>query len=98
MFINLRGLDKYKSNHKLDGQTERRTRTKVHTGNIYEFVRSNFVTRGVTGCWKLMTWFNIDTLTHVHTCGYNCYESTHLYVYTWISLVLTYEGICVTRG
>ena len=40
MVINLRGLDKYQSNHTGDGQTDGETRTEVRTGKIYEFVRS----------------------------------------------------------
>ena len=46
--FNLWGLDKYKSNYTGDGQTEGKTRTEVRTGNIYEFVQSNIVTRCVT--------------------------------------------------
>ena len=38
MVINLRGLDKYESNHTGDGQTDGKTRTEVRTGNIYELV------------------------------------------------------------
>ena len=55
MVINLRGLDKYESNHTGDGQTDGKTRTEVCTGKIYEFVRLNVTTTGVTDCWTLMT-------------------------------------------
>ena len=47
MVINLRGLDKYESNHTGDGQTNGQTRTEVRTGKIYEFVRLNVMTPGV---------------------------------------------------
>ena len=43
MVINLRGLDKYQSNHTGDGQTDGETRTEVRTGKIYEFVRSTIM-------------------------------------------------------
>ena len=55
MVINLRGLDKYESNHTSDGQTDGQPRTEVRTGKIYEFVRSNVVTRGVTERQTIMT-------------------------------------------
>ena len=35
MVINLRGLDKYESNHRGDEKTDGQTRTEVCTGNIY---------------------------------------------------------------
>ena len=47
MVMNLRGLDKYESNHTGDGQTDGQTRTEVRTINIYEFIRSNVMTPGV---------------------------------------------------
>ena len=55
MVITLQGLDKYKSNNKGYGQTEKQTRTKVHTGKIYEFIQPNIITPGVTKQRKLMT-------------------------------------------
>ena len=48
MVINLRGLDKYESDHTGNGQTDGQTITEVRTGKIYEFVRLNVVNRGVT--------------------------------------------------
>ena len=48
-------LDKYESNHTYDGQTDGKKRTEVRTGKIYEFVRSNVMTPGVTERWTLMT-------------------------------------------
>ena len=47
-------LDKYDSNHTDDVETDRKTRTEVCIGKIYEFVRSNFVTPGVTERQTLM--------------------------------------------
>ena len=41
-------VDKYVINHTGDGQADRQTITEVCTGNIYEFVRSNVMTPGVT--------------------------------------------------
>ena len=55
MVINLRGLDKYESNHIGDGKTEGKTRTEVSTEKIYKFIQSNDVTHGVTECQILMT-------------------------------------------
>ena len=55
MVTNLRGLDKYESNHTGDVQTYRQTRTEVRTGNIYEFIQSNVMTPGVTERRTLMT-------------------------------------------
>ena len=55
MVINLRGLDKYESNHTGDGQTDGQTRTEVRMGKIYEFVQSNVMTCGVTERQTLMT-------------------------------------------
>ena len=55
MVINFRELDKYEINHTIDGQTDERKITEVRTGNIYEFVRSNVVTHGVTERWTLIT-------------------------------------------
>ena len=55
MVINLRILDKYKSNHTGDGQTDGQTRTEVRTGKIYKFVRLNVMTRGVTERRILLT-------------------------------------------
>ena len=55
MVINLRGLDKYESNHKGDGQTDGQIITEVRTENIYEFVRSNVMIPGVTERRALMT-------------------------------------------
>ena len=55
MVINLRGLDKYESNHTGDEKTDGQTRTEVRTGNIYEFVRLNVMTPGVTERRTLMT-------------------------------------------
>ena len=54
MIINLRGLDIYKSNHTGDGKTEGKTRTELRTGEIYEFVRLNVITPGVTEHRTLM--------------------------------------------
>ena len=48
MVIILWVLDKYESNNTGDGQTDGQTRTEVRTGKIYEFVRSNVMTPGVT--------------------------------------------------
>ena len=61
MVINLRGVDKYESNNTGDGQTDGPTIMQVNTGNIYKFIRSNIVTRGVTERQTLMTQFIIDT-------------------------------------
>ena len=47
MVINLRGLDKYESNHTGDGQADIQTIMEVRKVNIYEFLRSNVVTHGV---------------------------------------------------
>ena len=55
MVINFRGLDKYESNYTDDGQTDRKMRTEVRTRKIYEFLRSNVMTPGVTERWKFMT-------------------------------------------
>ena len=55
MVINLRELDKYESNRTGDGQTYVQTRMEVRTGNIYEFVRSNVMSPGVTERRTLMT-------------------------------------------
>ena len=55
MVINLWGLNKYESNHTDDGQTDRKTRTVVRTGNISEFVLSNVMACGVTKRQTLMT-------------------------------------------
>ena len=56
MVINLRGLDKYESNHKGDGKTDKQTITEVYTTvKIYESVRSNVMTHGVTERRTLMT-------------------------------------------
>ena len=55
MVINLRGLNKYESNHTGDGKADGQKRTEVRTGNIYEFLRSNVVTRGVTERQTLIT-------------------------------------------
>ena len=54
--INLRGLDKYDSNHTGDGQTDGQTITGVCTGKIYEFAQSNVMTPDVTERQTLMTW------------------------------------------
>ena len=51
----LRELDKYESNHTCDGQTDGQTRTEVRMGKIYEFLRSNIMTTGVTERRTLMT-------------------------------------------
>ena len=56
MVINLRGIDKYDSNNVGDRQTYNQTITKVCTGEIYEYVRSNGVTHGVMERWTLMIW------------------------------------------
>ena len=61
MVINLRGLDKYESNHTGDGQTDEQTRTEVRTGKVYKFVRSNVVTRGVKKRRTIMTLVIINT-------------------------------------
>ena len=61
MVINLRGLDKYESNHTGDGKTDGQTRTDVRTKNIYELVRSNVMTPGVTEHRTLMPRVIIDT-------------------------------------
>ena len=53
--INLWGLDKYKSNHTGDGQTNSKTIMEVRTKNIYNFLRSNVVTCGVKERQTLMT-------------------------------------------
>ena len=42
------GVDKYESNRTGDGQTDERTRMEVRTRNIYELVRWNVMTPGVT--------------------------------------------------
>ena len=55
MVINLRGLDKYESNHTGDGQTDGQARTVIRTGKIYEFIRSNVMTPRVTESRTLMT-------------------------------------------
>ena len=55
MVINFRGLDKYEINHTDDGQTNGQTRTEVHMGKIYEFVRSNGMNPGVAKRRALMT-------------------------------------------
>ena len=55
-------LDKYESNHAVDGQTDGQKIIEIRTGKIYEFVRSNVVTRDVIERWKLMTRFIIDRL------------------------------------
>ena len=55
MVINLRGLDKYESNHTVGGQTDGQTTTEVCTGKIYEFLRSKVMTPGVTERRTLMT-------------------------------------------
>ena len=47
--------DKYESNHTGDGQTDGQTRTEVRTGKIYEFIRSNVITPGLTERRTLMT-------------------------------------------
>ena len=49
-------VDKYESNNTGDGQTDRQKRTEVCTGKIYEFLRSNDMTPGVTEHWTLMKW------------------------------------------
>ena len=56
MVINLRGLDRYESNHTGDGKTDRQTRMGGHMVKIYKFVQLNVVTYGVTERWTLMTW------------------------------------------
>ena len=55
MVINFWGLDKYDSNHTGDGQKDGQRRTDVRTGKIYEFIRSNVMTPGVTERRSLMT-------------------------------------------
>ena len=55
MVINLRRIDKYKSNHTVYGKTYGQKRVEVCTGKIYEFVRLNFMTPGVTERRTLMT-------------------------------------------
>ena len=55
MVINFRGLDKYESNHKGDEQKVGQKITEVRTGDIYEFIRSNVMTPGVTERRTLMT-------------------------------------------
>ena len=55
MVINLRRLDKYESNNTGDGQTDGQKRTELRTENIYESVRSNVMTPGVTEYCTLMT-------------------------------------------
>ena len=48
-------IDKYEINYTSNLQTNGQTRTEVRTGKIYEFVRSNGITPGVTERRKLMT-------------------------------------------
>ena len=55
MVIKLQGLDNYEIIHTGDGQTDKKTRTEVRMGKIYEFVRSNVMTLGVTEGQTLMT-------------------------------------------
>ena len=60
MIINFRGLDKYDSNRTGDRQTDGQTITEVRKGKIYEFVRSNVMTPGVTEFRKLITWLSLN--------------------------------------
>ena len=55
LYYILKNIDKYESNHTGDVQTDGQTRTEVRTGKIYEFVRSNVMTPGVTKRRTLMT-------------------------------------------
>ena len=61
MVINLQGLEKVEINRTGDGQMDEQTRMEVRTVNIYEFVQSNFVTRGITERRTLMTRVIVDT-------------------------------------
>ena len=54
-------LDKYGSNNSGDGKKDGPTITEVSTGNIYELIRSNIVTRGVTEFQTFMTRVIIET-------------------------------------
>ena len=53
--ISKRKLDKYESNHIGDIKKDGQTRTEARTGKIYEFIRSNVMTPGVTERRTLMT-------------------------------------------
>ena len=60
-------IDKYESNHTGDGQTDSQKRTEVRTGKIYEFVRSNVMTYGVTEHQTLTARIIIDRFLHALT-------------------------------
>ena len=55
MVINLRRLDKYESNYTGNVQMDRQTRAEVRMRKIYDFVRFNVMTPGVTEHHTLMT-------------------------------------------
>ena len=54
-------LDKNESNYTGCGQKDRQTRTEILTRKIYEFVKLNAVTRGVTERQILMARVIINT-------------------------------------
>ena len=54
-------LDKYESNYTGDGKTDGKKGTEVRMVKIYEFLRLNVVTCGVTERRKLMARVIIDT-------------------------------------
>ena len=70
----------------------------LHIGNIYNFLRSKVVTRGVTEHWTLVTRVIIDTFWHTLTRRISLVWNNIFIRWHGVSLVLTYKGISVTWG